>query len=268
MKVKVVKSRFNELFLIPMGDLHVGEKGFNKESEDKVKSYVEWVKKKPNCFIILMGDLINNATLDSPSSPFQQNMTLQEQIDKVVEYFKPIKHKIIGAITGNHENRLEDYAGYNPTISICDKLGIYYFGYDGIIIFRMGCHGKYGLRHPRASFSIYFHHTTGGSGITIGGKLNRDDLLRRIVCNCDAYLGGHNHMLGVVHTGIFKVNETAGKLEFLRQMVVDCGGYLNYEDSYANKKQLTPSKLGSPKIRFFIKRNGKDEVHKDIHVSI
>ena len=265
MKVKVVKTRKNELLLIPIGDLHIGDKAFNKESEVKLLSYIKWVKNNPNAYVLLLGDLINNATLESPSSPFQQNMNLQEQIDAVVNYFKPIKDRIVGAISGNHEQRLESYCGYNPTISICDRLGCYYFGYDGVVIFRLGCHGK--RNSSRASFSFYMHHTTGG-GSTIGGKINRADMLRRIICNCDGYLGAHNHMLGVVHTGIFKVNETTEKIEFLRQMVIDCGGYISYEDSYANQKQLPPLKLGSPKIRLLIKRDGKDNVHKDIHVSL
>lgn len=267
MKVRVIKSRFNELFLIPIGDLHVGDKAFNEESENKLLGYIKWVKNQNNAYVVLMGDLINDATLDSPSNPFQQNMNLNEQIETVVNYFKPIKNKIIGSITGNHCERLEKYCGYNPNISICDRLGIFYFGYDGIIIFRMGCHGKNGMKHPRASFTGYIHHSTGG-GATVGGKMNRVEMLRRVVCDADFYASGHNHMLGCVHTGIFKINPTTEKVEWLRQMIVDTGGYLNYEDSYANMKQLPPVKLGSPKIRLFIKRDGKDNVHKDIHVSL
>jgi hypothetical protein len=268
MKVKAIKSDKNEIFLIPIGDLHIGEKAFDKESEEKLLGYIDWIKKNKNSYVFLMGDLINCATLNSASNPFQQNMNLQEQIENVVNYFKPIKSQIIGAITGNHEERLEKYCGYNPTISICDRLGIYYFGYDGIVIFRLGCHGWRST--PRASFSIYFHHTTGG-GTTIGGKMNRVDRLRNIVCDADAYCGAHNHLLGCVHTGVFKINETTEKVEFLRQMIIDTGGYISYENSYANMKQLPPLKLGSPKIRLLIKRNekeGKDVVRKDIHVSL
>ena len=98
MKVKSIKSRFNEVFLIPIGDLHIGDKAFNSESEKKVQGYIDWVKSKPNAFVILMGDILNDATIDSASSPFQQNMTLAEQLDYATKLFKPIKGKIIGAI--------------------------------------------------------------------------------------------------------------------------------------------------------------------------
>lgn len=92
-----------------------------------------------------------------------------------------------------------------------------------------------------------------------------------VVHNC----GAHNHMLGCVHTGIFRINQTTEKVEWLRQMIIDTGGYLNYEGSYANMKQLPPLKLGSPKIRMLVKRNTlrkdgkkKDIIKKDIHVSL
>ena len=169
---------------------------------------------------------------------------------------------------GNHEQRLEKYSGYDPTIGLCERLGIYYFGYDGIVIFRLGCHnGKAKDRSPRASFTGYFHHTTGGGG-TIGGKMNRVEKLRDVLVDADFYCGAHNHMLGVVHSGVFRINETTEQVEFVRQMIIDCGGYISYEGSYANMKQLPPLKLGSPKIRMLIKRGSKDEVHKDIHVSL
>ena len=265
MKVIESKTKFNDFYTIPLNDFHIGDKCFNSNSEEKLLGYIDWIKHTRNSNSILLGDLINCATIESPSSPFQQNMNLQDQIETVVNYLKPIKDKIIGAVSGNHEARLEPYCGYNPTISICDRLGIKYLGYDGIMILRLGCHGP--RNSPRASFSSYCHHTTGG-GSTVGGKINRVEMLRRIVCDADTYIGAHNHMLGCIHTGIFRINPTTSKVEWLRQMIIDSGGYLNYEDSYANQKQMPPTKLGSPRIHFIIKRNGKDEVHKDIHVSI
>jgi len=272
MKIQVLKTNRNHIYVVPLGDLHVGSLHFTKKSEEKLRGYVKWIKNTPGAYTVLMGDLINCATLGSPSNPFEQNMDLSEQIETVVELLKPIKHKILGAISGNHESRLEGYAGYNPTISICDRLGVYYLGYDGVIIFRLGCHSskKGKQRNPRATFSGYFHHTTGG-GSTIGGKINRVDKLRDIVVDADFYCGAHNHLLGCVHTAVRRINPTKGTVDELRQMIIDTGGYLSYDGSYANKKQLPPLKLGSPRIRLAVKRkksNGKEIVTKDIHVSL
>jgi hypothetical protein len=267
MQSREFKFKFNEIFLYPIGDIHIGEKCFDAESRDKLQGYVNFIKRTPNAYAFLMGDLVNCATLDSPGGPFAQDMDLNKQIHEVVRILEPIKGKILGAISGNHEERLEKYNGYNPTISVCDQLGIYYFGYSGVIFLRLGCKGNHS---PRATFVGYLHHTTGGGG-TIGGKMNRVDKLRDVMEGCDFLCGAHNHMLGCAHVCIKRANPTLGKIETIRQMLVDTGGYLNYNDSYAEMKQLPPVKIGSPRLHLIIKRNKKDNkdvIHKDIHVSI
>lgn len=263
MKLQVYKFKENDIYIIPIGDVHIGDKCFNEESKRKLMGYIDWVKNTSNAFIFLIGDIVNCATLTSPSSPFQQNLTLKEQIDEAVKYFEPVKSKIFGAIDGNHEDRLERFSGYSPTISLCERLGIFYFGVSGVCIFRLGVSSTH---RSRASFSGYFHHTTGG-GSTPGGKMNRIDMLRKIVCDADFYAGAHNHLIGGVHTQVFKINSSTGRIETLRQMLVDTGGYLGYEGSYAEQKQLPPLKIGSPRIHLFLERkNGM--IKKDIHVSI
>jgi hypothetical protein len=268
MKIKSFKFNDNDINLIPIGDIHMGDKAFTKRSEEKLKGYIKHIKETKNCYCFLMGDLINCATLGSKSSPFDQKLNLNEQIDSVTKLFMPIKHKILGAITGNHEMRLERFSGYNPTIAVCDRLGIDYFGSSGVVIFRLGCRksGKTKGNNPRASFTGYFHHTTGG-GNTMGGKINRAEKLRDILPDCDFYCGAHNHSLICSHQVVFKVNETTEKIEELRQMVITTGGYLEFNNSYVEENMLNPLRIGSPRIHIFIKL-GNEEVKKDIHVSL
>jgi hypothetical protein len=265
MKIKEYKTKFNDIYVIVISDCHIGDKGFNKNSEKKLLGYINWVKKTKNAFVVLNGDILNVATRESKSSPFEQNMDLSEQIDKAVKLFSPIREQIVGAIDGNHENRISDFTGYSPTISICERLGISYLGDSAIYVFRLGCHGK--NQAPRSSFTMYAHHTTGG-GRSIGTKMNRVAMLRDIVANCDVYCGSHNHMLGVVHGVTQIVNSTTGKVETVRQLLVDSGGYLDWNDSYAERGMLAPLRIGSPRIHFIIKRGAKDEIKKDVHISI
>lgn len=255
----------------------MGDKGFGRVSLEKLKGYIEWVKDTPNAFVFLLGDMVNCATLDSKSSPFEQDMNLSEQVENIVALLNPIKDKIVGAVDGNHENRLVKYSGYSPTISICERLGsVPYFGHSGVVIFRLGCRDG---KSPRHSFTGYFHHTTGG-GRTVGSKLNRVDMLRDIIPNADFYCGGHNHQLGVVHNVTHVINPTTGKMDVIRQMIVDCGGYLEWKNSYAEGMMLPPLKIGSPRIHLMLHRKAKnikvkgkykkvdEEVTKDIHVSL
>jgi len=267
MEIKSYEFKFSDIYLVPIGDVHMGDEAFTKESRKKLEGYIDWVKKTRNAYIVLMGDLINVATLTSPTSPFKQNMNMTTQIENIVKLFTPVKDKILGVITGNHEQRLEKSCGYNPTITICDRLGLnngQYLGASGVIVFSL---------HDR-NFTGYFHHTTGG-GNTIGGKMNRASKLREIIPNCDFYAGAHNHMLGCVHSQVYSIAHSTKSREYriepIRQMIIDTGGYLDYPDSYAEQMMLSPVKMGSPRIHLFTKEKITDSSvinEKDIHVSI
>ena len=204
MKVKEFKTKYNDIYIYPIGDTHIGDKGFTDVSEAKLKGYIDFIKKTPNAFAILQGDLLNCATRVSKSSPFEQKMDLKDQIAKAVELLKPIKNKILGAIDGNHEQRIADFAGYSPTISVCERLEVDYMGDSVVYIIRMGCHAKRDT--PRSSFTLYSHHTTGGNGRTLGSKINRVGVMREIVANCDVYCLGENSMIKTKE-GFFRIKD-------------------------------------------------------------
>lgn len=251
MKYHEVRVLRDHAYLLPIGDLHIGDRNFDKSLLEK---NIAWVKKTPNARVILMGDILNCATRGSKSSPFCQDMTLQAQIDMALKYFKPIQTQIIGCISGNHEQRLEDFAGFNPLSALCLALDCPYFGSSVALAIRVG------KGAVKIAYIGYAHHTVGG-GSTPGSKINRVNQLRSIVSNADFYLGAHNHALGAMPTTTRCVDVAHKSIQLKRQMLIDCGSYLKWEDGYAEMKALEPTKLGSPRIRL----NG---IRRDIHVSL
>lgn len=266
--MRVVKHWVKEpvAYLIPISDVHLGSKDFDDESEKKLRGYVNWVKERSNARITLIGDILNCATKETKGSPFDQKLDLQDQIKLACKLFEPVKKKIIAVSEGWHETVLQNYAGYSPTITICEKLGLEYLGNSGVIILGVGIHrgrlDRKNFSSPNVTYSIYQHHTTGG-GATPGGKINRVDKLRMLVANADLYLGGHNHALGVMTPEIYVINPNAATIEVQRQHLVDTGGYVQWSESYAERLELPPFKRGSPRIRFDSKNR-----KKDIHVNI
>lgn len=259
MKYHRVRIKHKHAYLYPIGDIHIGDKAFHgKKGEELLDGYIDFVRKTPNAYIFLMGDVLNVATRASKSSPFEQTMSLDQQIRFATEKFEPVKHKIIGAITGNHELRLKNFVGYDPTAALCANLNIPYFGYSVVVGFRVG-------KSERQSnlYHGYFHHTTGG-GSTQGAAINRVDKLRGIVANADFYVGGHNHRLITGEPMVWNIDGTHERVQPLRQVLVDSGSYLDWSDSYAEMKQMTPNKLGSPRLRL----SGEKRQNKDIHVSL
>lgn len=234
-------------YILPMGDIHIGDKFVDYKL---LQDNIDWVKSEPNARVILMGDMFNVATRSSKSSPFEQNLGLDEQIAKGIDLFRPIKEKILGAISGNHEARIEDFCMMNPLTPFCMALHIPYLGYSAVLSVVVG----------RIAYTAYVHHTTGG-GKTPGSKINRVNALRSLVCNCDMYLGGHNHSLGVMPVTTRVVDTIHKSIVAKRQLLIDCGSYLEWDNNYAERMALEPTKLGSPRIRL----NG---AKRDIHCSV
>ena len=239
---------FDELFLTTIGDLHIGDKGFTKESEKVLVEKINSIFNNDNAFAFLNGDILNLATRNSKSSPFEQTMNLEEQIDKAVELFYPTKDRILGAVDGNHEHRMADFSGYSPTVAVCSMLGIPYFKYTAVLDLKMGKKMREDRESTRVSYVLVFSHTTGG-GKKVGSKINRVDEMRTTtVTNADGYFGSHNHMLGAVPL-ISKEYDSRNKCIIDRvQLLVDCGGYLQWDNSYPEKGQLQPFKVGSPTV--------------------
>lgn len=266
MKTNTVTVDDDHAYLLVIGDLHVGDKAFGKESKRKLLGYIDWILEHPNARIILNGDLLNTATRVSKTSPFEQDMTLEEQINTVAGYLLPVKDRIIGAVMGNHERRILEYAGYDPTLSVLSLLGLpiadIYFKHCGVLKIKVGKRNRgRGKVGTGVSYTVVFHHTTGG-GKLIGSKLNRVDQMRNsTVSNGDVYIGSHNHSLSSAMVVSMEYNPFSETVEQRKQLLVSAGGYLEWNDSYAEAMQLEPMKIGSPRIRL-------DGKKKDAHCNI
>lgn len=252
-------------YIIPISDLHFGDKAFKDISKKKLQGYIKWVKENKNARVVLMGDLFNVSTRDSKTSPFEQT---DNEFDKVVALFEPIKSQIVGAIDGNHENRLIDFANFSIMNTFCQRLSVPYMGISGIIEFRVGKKPpvKSGPDKGKPCWQQYyygyFHHSTGGGSLA-GGGLNRAEKLRNIVEGVDFYCVGHNHGIFAKPQEVFYPQTHSKEVGKRRYWLIGCGSYLQYEGSYAERGMLTPQKLGSPRIRLSgLKR------HHDVHCSL
>lgn len=261
----------NHAYLIPIGDIHIGDKAFGKIGRAKLAGYIDWVKKTPNARVFLMGDIFNVASRNSKTSPFETNAS---EYDEAEHIFKPIARQIIGVISGNHEARMEDMFGYNPLQGLCSRLEVPYCGWSAVIELHVGrlkdTHGRAGTKHN--TYFVYCHHTTGGGG-TLGGALNRSVKLQDLVQGIDVYCGGHNHNLATGVRSVMVPYPPGHRMREHKITYVDCGSYLDWDGSYAEKGMLPPGKLGSPRIRFA----GYKHTHhggalrddsRDVHVSL
>lgn len=246
----------DKAYILPIGDIHIGDSAFGRNGKRKLLENLDWAKEHEDVTrIVLMGDIFNIASRSSKTSPYGTNT---QEIVEGIDIFRPYASLILGAIRGNHEHRLVDSHGFDPTEIFCKALDIPYLGISGLVKLRVGSRDD-NADWCQQTYYMAIHHTTGGGG-KLGNALSGVEKFSQIIPGCDVYAGGHNHQL------VSGVREhyvpTASGPKMMKAHFVSCGSYLDYPDSYAEEKLYIPGKLGSPRIRF------SGTPHRDVHISI
>ena len=119
---KLIVHKFDkDITIYPISDVHLGSLEHNKEEWEK---FVEVLQSEPNSYVILGGDLLNNATKSSVSNVYEDVLRPMEQKEVMTKYLEPIKHKILCAVSGNHERRSKKEVDSDPIYDIMCKLNL------------------------------------------------------------------------------------------------------------------------------------------------
>lgn len=243
-------------YLLPLGDLHRGDCHLTDRGLNKLKGYLDWVMERPNAYVFLMGDILNVASRTSKSNPFESD---NDEYARAVVLFKPYTSRIIGCITGNHEQRMYKEFGFNPLQPFCRELGIPYCGYSSVLRIRVGKRTSRSNEY-RQMYWGFAHHGNGGGG-TMGAALNRKVKLQEIVHGMDFYMAGHDHQLIAGTRNILLPKRDT--IEHQRVHYIDTGSFLDWDGSYAEESAMPIGKQGAPRLRF----DGRANRH-DLHVSL
>ena len=242
----LVKSfKADEVKLIPLGDIHLGEAGCDTKL---LKGTLDYIKKSDSQ-VIGMGDYINAGTRNSVSDIYSETMNPMEEYETMIEYLEPIKENIWGFLVGNHEYRIWRESGINVAKFMAKELDTKYLGFS---IFTK-------LKVKNQNYSIYATHGSSGAW-TPEGKLRAVRKLGESF-DADVYLMGHVHDLSVQSEERRAINYKNKVIDRRKRYYVITGHFLNYEDSYAEMRNMKPGKKGIAKIKFFGDR-------WDCHVSI
>ena len=80
---------------------------------------------KDNAYIIINGDLLNNATKTSVSDSYAEDIPPMQQIQTAVEMFELLKDKILAITSGNHERRTYQKEGIDLMEIVARQIGLY-----------------------------------------------------------------------------------------------------------------------------------------------
>ena len=232
-KVKL-KNIDNNLKLYVLSDIHLGAPEVDL---DKVKQVINFIKNTPECYCILLGDILNTALKNSKSDIYSETMSISSAQKLATELLTPIKDKIIAMTPGNHENRVMREAGIDYSLWLAERLGLQnVYRNNGLAItvqFGKDSNGK------PYTLNIFGQHGAYGGGRKLGSSMNALEDLDGIVSNADIYIRAHTHQSIQGSRKVFVFNSN-GNLDVKYKYYFNAPSILNY-GGYAYEKGYKPS---------------------------
>ncbi len=235
---KIFTFDYDELELVPIGDLHVGSIGFN---EKHLKSVVDYIVSQPFRYTVLLGDLINNSTKSSVANVYEEKINPDEQIDKLVDYLSPLKGRILASVSGNHEKRTYKESGVDVSKLIAKLLEVpLYSSNIAILDINIGTKGI-GMK-KRRNFTIGIAHGK-GAGRLFGSRLNNAMQIAELIPNLDIYILAHGHTQTVTNAQLVEWDNRNKTTKDYCRWFVTVPSFVHNED-YALERFLVSSKPG------------------------
>ena len=247
---KILSPDFTEVSVIVLSDLHYGNPFCSLKHFQRT---INFIKERENCFCFLNGDLIEAVTKNSKGDVYTQTVTPQEQRDAVIDLLIPIKDKVLGCCTGNHEARIYNDTGVDLTKDIAEALRVPYRP-EGMlfkIYFGQGANRVQGQHYV---FTSYITHGYGGARTKASKAIKVERTASWI--SADWYAMSHDHVVNVSPNVYLEIDHrcheedngfVSGKVTAKRQMLIKTNAYLKW-GGYSESGGFPPSDLATPVI--------------------
>lgn len=211
--------------IYPISDIHLGDI-LCKENE--WAKFCDKINNEPLSYIMLVGDIINNATRSSVSNVFEETLRPMEQKDKMVSYLSPIKDRILCAVSGNHEDRSLKDADDSPMYDIMCKLNIEELYRPNMAFMKI----ILGSGTNKNSYTFAVTHN--------GSNVNKNESYASIIEGIDIMVYGHTHRGMVTKPSRLIFDPRNNKIAEKETIVINSQSWLSY-GGYASKKLLKPN---------------------------
>jgi predicted phosphodiesterase len=200
------KSRSDRIEIFPFFDCHIGKRNCAEGAIKKQIAEIIRRSRLPNRHVrvLLGGDQLNAINpadirrfdfneladffVDSDAKTTRERLgdIVNQEVKRAAGVFDPVKHLIIGALTGNHEKSMKTKQNVNVHGALCTKLGIRDLTDEAAIRIIT-------LRGASTQMTkIYLRHGYGG-GRTAGAEPMKIDRMVAEWEDFDVCLTGHSH---------------------------------------------------------------------------
>ena len=179
---------WDKLEIYPLNDLHIGDA---KTDVVLFQHFKKFILDQENRFIILNGDLMNNAIKSSVSNVYKETLSPHEQKKWLIRELKPLSHRILAITSGNHENRTKKEADVDLMEDIAMALNLENVYSDECVFVKVSF-GRLKVNQKMSTYVIHAIHGAGG-GKMIGSALNNLESYGMSYEGIDIFLMGHVH---------------------------------------------------------------------------
>lgn len=223
-------------------DWHIGDRSCKMA---EIKALLQKIETSPVDYLILNGDLMNNATKASVSDSYSEVIPPMTQISMLEELLRPVKDKILFVSCGNHEARTYRESGIDLMSLLCSNLGISdrYAREGGVLYVTFGINKH---SHDRKlCYSLYITHGSGG-GRKEGAKAIRLADMASII-DVDIYIHSHTHLPFVMKEDFFRSNTNHKTVSKITHLFVNSSSQLDY-GGYGQTYEFKPASIDNPVI--------------------
>ena len=248
-----LSPEFKELLLPPTSDAHYGNPLFSKHH---FLRHVQFIADTENAVTILNGDLCESSIRTSKGEIYKQVGSPQDQRDWMIEMLSPVKHKILGMTTGNHEMRIYNEVGMDISKDIAKALGVPYRS-EGLLLKLSFGSGNDSHEDRPYVYWLYVTHGYGGARTKAAKAVKVERVATWIDADC--YVMSHDHVVNVAPDVYLKPDPRThldeatgfqvGKVTANRKMLVKSNAFLKW-GGYAEMGGFPPVDLETPLIKF------------------
>ncbi len=238
-------GNLSELEIYPLADLHWGDP---KTDEKLFKSFLRHIMAEKNRYMVINGDMVNNAIKTSVSNVYNELYPPGEQKYMMIELLRPVADRIICITPGNHEQRSLKDVDLDITKDIAYGIGIEErYRENGAYVninFGKDRHGH------KLSYTGYIIHGI-GAGRSAGAPANVLEKMPLTV-EADFYVIAHVHRKLSFKNTYLKPNAIYSRLEQRERAFIVSPPWQDF-GGYSQRKMYTPQSKGA----VVLKLNGR-----------
>lgn len=212
--------------IYPIADLHLGS------AECDLKTFEAWlqtVESDPLGYVTISGDMMNMGLKTSKTNVYEEALSPYQQKEMLYSYLLPIRDRILGAVSGNHEYRGNREVGMNPLYDVFCRLQIEDLYRENACFIKLNL-GKRPRNGKALSYGIVLHH---------GSSRNKRDKWFNAIDGADVFIVGHTHDAEIKPPGKIIMDMRNEKIDVTEYTTIVCNSFQDY-GGYALRGMYLP----------------------------